>query len=120
MYEELEKNTVKAENQLKDTEIIRFFNLSGKGKKILLVGNSITLHGAAPQIGWNGEWGMAAASPDKDYAHLLMAACPDSPFCICQVAAWEKDYKDGRHHFPGFSSAKTFGADILVSRFLYW
>ena len=118
VFDELDKNTVQADDQLKDTELVRFYNVNGTGKKLLLVGNSITLHGTAPQIGWEQECGMAASAPDRDYAHLLMAACPDSPFCICQVAAWEKDYKDGSRHFPDFAKARAFGADILVSRFV--
>jgi alpha-galactosidase len=45
-----------------------------KAERILILGNSITLHGPKPEIGWTGNWGMAASSLDKDYAHLLVAA----------------------------------------------
>lgn len=39
--------------------------------RIQYLGNSITLHGPAPQIGWTGNWGMAATSEANDYVHLL-------------------------------------------------
>lgn len=41
--------------------------------RILYLGNSITLHGPAPEIGWTGNFGMAASSEDRDYVHLLTA-----------------------------------------------
>ena len=41
--------------------------------RVLFLGNSITLHGPAPAIGWTGNWGMAASAERLDYVHLLTA-----------------------------------------------
>lgn len=41
--------------------------------KVMMFGNSIRAHGAAPNMGWYGETrGMAASSIDKDYAHRFI------------------------------------------------
>ncbi|MSR60578.1 MAG: hypothetical protein EXS05_23540 [Planctomycetaceae bacterium] len=45
-----------------------------KADRILFLGNSLTLHGPKAEIGWTGNWGMAASAQDKDFVHLLTAA----------------------------------------------
>lgn len=45
-----------------------------RADRILFLGNSLTLHGPKAEIGWSGNWGMAASAQDKDYVHLLSAA----------------------------------------------
>ena len=61
------------------------------GLRVLFVGNSITLHGPRPQIGWTNNWGMAATAPEKDYVHVLAGLIrtkyPDASFGLVQVAA---------------------------------
>ena len=119
---QLEKNTVPASNQLKEYERIFYINKEGKGKRILFAGNSITRHGYKAEIGWYGDWGMAASSKDKDYLHLLANKAPviadDSVFCVCQSAIWERGYMEKDYSFDVFEPARDFNADIIVMRIM--
>ena len=121
-YSQIQKNTVDASNQLKDSKSIRFINPNGSGKRIMFVGNSITLHGVKESIGWYNEWGMAASAREKDYVHLLMKkfkeADPDAALCICQVADWERSYKNDEQVYEKFAPARDFCADIIICRFV--
>lgn len=119
---QIEKNTVKAENQLKPRFRITFDNESGKGRRILFVGNSITRHAPKPDIGWYDDWGMAATAREKDYVHLTEKAVsdidPDAVFCICQSADWELNFTEGSKVWDFFEPARNFGADIIVMRLI--
>ena len=68
--EQMDKNTVKSENQLNKMSHITFENETGKGARVLFVGNSITRHGVKADIGWFNDWGMAATSKENDYVHI--------------------------------------------------
>ncbi len=119
---QIDKNTVSARNQLKDSNIISFENLMGEGKRILFVGNSITRHGPLESIGWLNDWGMAASSKDKDYVHLtekkILEKDSEASFCICQAAEWEVNYLNGEENLPTFKPAQDFEADIIVFRLI--
>jgi len=43
----------------------------GEEFKILIIGNSLTRHGIAREIGWTHISGMAATSENEDYVHLI-------------------------------------------------
>lgn len=121
-YRELDKNTVDSKDQLKGCSYIRFENLNESGPRILFLGNSITLHGSKPDIGWYGDWGMAASAKEKDYVHLLekeiLQKNPTASFCICQVAEWERQYQNGSNLLPMYETAREFRADIIIVRFI--
>lgn len=121
-YTQMAKNTVDSKNQLAERPRVHLLNPEDKGLRIMFVGNSITLHGKKPDIGWNNEWGMAASSKDNDYVHILIKrikeTLPDSQFCICQVAEWERNYKNGKSSYYRIEGARDFDADIIITRFI--
>ena len=99
------------------------FDATKKGPRVLFVGNSITLHGPRPQIGWTNNWGMAATARDRDYVHLLQkkiaAAQPDAQCCLLQVAGtiersfYNKDWSCEKN----FKWAREFKPDVIVMFF---
>ncbi|MCA9098432.1 MAG: SGNH/GDSL hydrolase family protein [Planctomycetaceae bacterium] len=40
--------------------------------RVVILGNSITLHGPLEKIGWLHNWGMAASAEEKDFVHVLL------------------------------------------------
>ena len=121
-YIQLGKNTVNAKNQLNGKSSVQFINPNGNGIKIMFVGNSITLHGVLPEIGWYNECGMAASSEENDYVHLIKSEItkshPNASYCICQVADWERNYKNGEDILSQYSLARNYSPDIIIVRCL--
>lgn len=119
---QMEKNTVSSANQLKKNDCVTFINEGGKGLRVMFVGNSITRHGIKEEIGWKICCGMAASCEEKDYVHILAdrisKKSEDAVFCICQVASWEREYKNGTEQLSVFDSARAFNADVIVMRII--
>ncbi len=66
-------------------------------RRILFLGNSITLHGPKADIGWTGNWGMAASSADKDFVHLVTRALAQHTgsapqIMVRNIADFERNY----------------------------
>ncbi len=121
-YSQIKKNTVSSENQLRVSETVFVDNPEGKGKRVMFVGNSITLHGPNESLGWHNFCGMAASSLDKDYVNLLKKKVRgkdiDAAFCICQAAGWERGYKEGASAMEKSLAARDFEADVIVMRII--
>ena len=119
---QIDKNTVKAEHQLKDEQDVTFECEGNTGIRVMMAGNSITLHEPSFAIGWYNQWGMAASAKEKDYVHVLkshiQSVAPDAAFCICQAYKWERDFANGKNAYPIYEAARNFDADIIVVRFI--
>lgn len=120
---DISKNTVPADNQLRDNIYTRILTPENTGKRIMFLGNSITLHEYKPSIGWHNEWGMAASAQEKDYVHILMSrikdVAPDAVCSVCQGGQWELHYgTPDEELLPQFQAGRDFGADIIVMRIM--
>jgi outer membrane protein assembly factor BamB len=86
--------------------------------KVLFLGNSITLHPPAEQIGWTGNWGMAASAAEKDYVHLLVARLKDvaggePQTLVKNLADFERQYAT-YDLAVGLRDALDFQADVVI------
>ena len=86
--------------------------------KVLFLGNSITLHGPAPKIGWNGNWGMAASALEKDYVHLLTAQIAKSAggkpeVMVKNIADFERNL-DAYNLVEDLKDELAFQADLII------
>lgn len=76
-------------------------NISQRGTtknvhSVLIIGNSIVKHPSAPNIGWAGDWGMAASIADSDFVHLLTKKIHDKDKHVIvnaiNLADFERNY----------------------------
>ncbi|NDV16345.1 hypothetical protein GO009_09945 [Muricauda sp. TY007] len=86
--------------------------------KLLIIGNSLSFHGIAPDIGWTHESGMAASKKEMDYAHLLFQKIKDSlpqhDVCmrISNFASFERNPITLNDN--SINALHSFQADIIV------
>jgi hypothetical protein len=78
--------------------------------ELMIVGDGLTKNAPMPELGWNGNWGMAATGEDKDFAHLLMVrlntVCPQSKLTL-QNIMYEDTMTGWNHLVPN-------SADIII------
>jgi hypothetical protein len=89
-----------------------------KVNKVLFLGNSITVHPPAPQIGWFGNWGMAATTAEEDYVHVLTqrlgkAAGGQPQIRLGNIAPFEREFAT-YDAARGLRDDVAFRADVVI------
>lgn len=83
-------------------------------KTVLILGNSIVQHSPKPEIGWYGNWGMAASVKDSDFVHLLVHDFNlENPSIVVKfknIADFEKDFDT--YSFASLDSLRN--PDMLI------
>lgn len=86
--------------------------------KILFIGNSITLHPPKEDIGWLGNYGMAASCEENDYVHVLCsmleADCVTVQKLVTNASVLEM--KPYAFDINSLSEQRDFDADIIIIR----
>ncbi len=86
--------------------------------KLLILGNSLTRHAPAPQIGWFGDWGMAASTQERDFVHRLCAKLEEAGVTVDlrfgNVADFERNPAETDHAY--FEDDFAFAPDVVVLR----
>lgn len=113
------KNDVPAVGQLKNSDCVSFRFAKNADMKVLFLGNSITRHGKAEQLGWLGDWGMAASCQENDYVHKLINKLEQSgkkvSFCTANLSEWECS-RNMQLLKTRYSAAYEFDADFVIVR----
>ena len=89
--------------------------------KILVLGNSISLHGSSSGVGWfapEGQ-GMAATSLDKDFAHVTLSKAqqenPNVEMKITSGWSLEANFDQWETLIPSeYQTSVDYGADIII------
>lgn len=86
--------------------------------KILFLGNSLTRHMPKTEIGWDGDYGMAASKPDNDYVHVLCKMLEEKGKHIIFRAEniSEFELNPCEEVISKIKAFNNFGADIVIIR----
>ncbi len=87
------------------------------GVRVVFIGNSITLHGSLPKIGWTNTWGMAASAASNDYVHIVTRgiekACGRrADVRVRNLAAFERGF--AKYDLSAVQNLVDFAPDYLI------
>ena len=93
--------------------------IGGGQFKVLVYGNSIALHRPLAAAGWTNCCGMAASSPDKDFAHLVVAGLEarrgeKADFRIRNLAVLERNFTTNIATIAEIAADAAWSPDYVV------
>ncbi|WP_025761905.1 SGNH/GDSL hydrolase family protein [Dyadobacter tibetensis] len=87
-------------------------------ERVVVVGNSITSHGPSAEMGWYGDWGMAASAKDKDYlsqvSQKLKMLNPNVQIRVNFDVGFETNYNS--YDFEKLNDLANFAPDLVIMR----
>ena len=90
----------------------------GKEFRVLILGNSLTTHGKAENIGWNFNHGMAASSRKNDFAHLLFEKLenlhPERKIHLRTTSLFSFEKNFNTYDFRSIKELTAFNADLII------
>ena len=105
-------NTVDAVAQLAGADNVRLLGDPRAPLRLAVLGNSITWHAPKPDIGWEGDYGMAASCAQADYINILYENLSQRYGSVCigvfQAAQWESSLTGGPADERPFSTLLAF------------
>lgn len=84
---------------------------SSTAKTLFIVGNSLSRHAPAENLGWHFDHGMAASSPENDYAHLLKGKLEMATGKSFNLII---ERPEGEHSLIGLPKAMPEKADVVI------
>lgn len=117
--EESDAKKMRAEEMNPGAKLGCLERAGGGSFKVLIYGNSIALHGPKADIGWTGNWGMAASCREKDFAHLVVAGLEErrgesADFRIRNLAFLERNYTMDLSGFTDLADDIAWAPDYVV------
>ena len=87
------------------------------GRRVVILGNSITLAARHDEIGWKHDCGMAASAPEKDYVHLFLKGLAKADprgveYRVKNIAGFERDW--ATYDLKRLDQLAAFRPDLLV------
>lgn len=90
-------------------------NLASPPKKLVILGNSIVTHPPRPEVGWYGNWGIAASAADSDFVHRIIYSLKVNDLnyntSFVNIANFERGFYD--YDFNNLDSLKNSNIVII-------